>query len=207
MSVFRQTKGVAEGRSESRSFRIISLISASLTIALGLLTFIGWISGLPLRASVRAKYIPMAPSTAFCFSLIGIGLIVHLLSAAPRWLPRAFASLVLAMACGKLVEISGGFHFGIDAWFVRNPELFGAVPTGRMAPMTALNFVFIATGLLALTGKQPAKFAGPLGALATVIGAVVLVATGTERHCFMAAIPFRSRFPPPAVFFYRGSAL
>src|SRR6266699_2285203 len=174
MRVFRQTKGVAEERCESRSFRIIPLICASLTIALGLLTFIGWTSGLPLLASVRATYIPMASSTAFCFSLIGIGLIVHLLRAALRWLPRAFASLVLAMACAKLVEVFGGFHFGIDAWFVRNPELFGAVPTGRMAPMTALNFVFIATGLLALTG-QPAKFAGPLGALATVIGAVVLV--------------------------------
>src|SRR5438045_8723170 len=44
-----------------------------------------------------------------------------------------------------------------------------------MAPMTAINFLFIGTGLLALTGNQPAKFAGPLGALATVIGAVVLV--------------------------------
>jgi hypothetical protein len=59
MPLFRQTKGVAEERSESRSFRIISLISASLTIALGLLTFIGWISGLLLLASVRAKYIPL----------------------------------------------------------------------------------------------------------------------------------------------------
>jgi hypothetical protein len=44
-----------------------------------------------------------------------------------------------------------------------------------MAPMTALNFVFVATALLTLTGTQPAKLAGPLGALATVIGAVVLV--------------------------------
>ena len=79
------------------------------------------------------------------------------------------------MACAKLIEVLGGFNFGIDAWFVRNPEHFGAVPTGRMAPMTALNFVFIATGLFALTGKQPAKFAGPFGALATIIGAVVLV--------------------------------
>src|SRR5436190_14118809 len=175
MPVFRQTKGVAEERSESRSFRIILLICATLTIALGLLTFIGWISGLPLLASVRATYIPMAPSTAFCFSLIGIGLIVHLLRAALRWLPRAFASLVLAIAIAKLVEIFGGFHFGIDAWFVRNPELFGAVPTGRMAPLTASNLVFTAIALLALTGTQPAKFGGPLGALATLIGALVLV--------------------------------
>jgi serine phosphatase RsbU (regulator of sigma subunit) len=92
-----------------------------------------------------------------------------------RWMPRALASFVLAMACAKLIEFLGGFNFGIDAWFVRNPEHFGAVPTGRMAPMTALNFVFIAIGLFALTGKQPAKLAGPLGALVTVIGAVVLV--------------------------------
>src|SRR5947208_1107305 len=63
----------------------------------------------------------------------------------------------------------------MSAWIGRNPELFEAVTTGRMAPMTALNFVFIATGPLALTGSQPAKIAGPLGALVTVIGAVVLV--------------------------------
>jgi serine phosphatase RsbU (regulator of sigma subunit) len=74
-----------------------------------------------------------------------------------------------------LVEIFGDLNFGIDPWFVRTPGLFGAVPTGRMAPMTAINFLFIGTGLLALTGKQPAKFAGPLGALAAVVGAVVLV--------------------------------
>jgi len=173
--VFRQTKGVTEERSERRSFRTIALICASLTIGLGLLTFVGWISGLLLLASVRAKYIPMAPSTALCFSLIGIGLIVHLRRATLRWLPRACAAIVLAMACAKLIEVLGGFNFGIDALFVRNPEHFGAVSTGRMAPMTAVNCVFIATGLFALTGKQPAKFAGPLGALATVIGAVVLV--------------------------------
>ena len=72
MPVFRQTKGVGEERSERGSFRAIPLICASVTIALGLLTFIGWISGLLLLASVRAKYIPMAPSTALCFSLIGM---------------------------------------------------------------------------------------------------------------------------------------
>ena len=164
-----------EERSESRSFRIIPLICALLAIALGLLTLIGWISGVPLLASVRANYIPMAPSTAFCFTLVGVGLIAYLLKAALRWIPRVVASVVLAVACAKLVEIFGDLNFGIDPWFVRNPGLFGAVPTGRMAPMTAINFLFIGTGLLALTGKQPAKFAGPLGALAAVIGAVVLV--------------------------------
>src|SRR2546430_5539599 len=85
MPVFRQTKGVTEEGSERRSFRTIPLICASLTIALGVLTFIGWISGLLLLASVRAKYIPMAPSTALCFSLIGLGLIVPLRRPRLRW--------------------------------------------------------------------------------------------------------------------------
>src|SRR5438045_5770477 len=133
---------MAEEPPAGQRFRIIPLLCASLTIALGLLTFIGWISGLPLLASVRAKYIPMAPSTALCFSPIGIGLISYIWKSALRWIPRAGACVVLAIAIAKLVEIFGGFHFGIDAWFVRNPELFGAVPTGRMAPLTASNLVF-----------------------------------------------------------------
>src|ERR1041385_2800079 len=147
---------MAELPPKGRSFHIIPSICGSLTIALGLLTFIGWISGLPLLASVRAKYIPMAPSTALCFSVIGIGLIVHIWKPTLRSIPRFGACLVLAVACTKLIEIIGRFHFGIDAWFVRNPELFGAVPTGRMAPLTASNFVFIAIALLALTGRRPA---------------------------------------------------
>ena len=161
-------------RSASRSLRVVALACASLTVVLGLMTFIGWISAMPLLASVRAKYIPMAPSTALCFSLIGSGLLIHLLRPAWRWIPRVAAGLVLVMAIAKLVEIIGGFKFGIDAWFVRNPGLFGAVPTGRMAPLTALTFVFTAAGLLALTGKHAGKSAGAAGALVTVIGAVVL---------------------------------
>src|SRR5438046_7855525 len=102
---------MAEEPPAGQRFRIIPLLCASLTIALGLLTFIGWISSLLLLASVRAKYIPMAPSTALCFFLIGIGLIVHLRRAALRWPPWALASFVLAMACAKLVEVLGGFEF------------------------------------------------------------------------------------------------
>ena len=159
----------------SGGFRTVPLVCASLTVSLGLMTFIGWISGLPLLASVRAKYIPMAPSTALCFSLLGIGLLRQLQRPPLRWLPRMLTAVVLISACAKLVEVLTGLRFGIDAWFVRNPGRFGAVPTGRMAPMTALNFVFTALGLLALTGSKPKKWAGWLGALATVVSAVVLV--------------------------------
>src|SRR6266567_3416539 len=90
------------GKAATGVARVLPLLCATLAVCLGLMTFVGWTSGLSLLASVRAKYIPMAPSTALCFSLLGIGIIVHLLRAAPRWLPRAFALLVLAMACGEI---------------------------------------------------------------------------------------------------------
>ncbi len=156
-------------------YRSIALGCASLTLVFACLTFIGWISGLPLLASVRARYIPMAPSTALCFTLLGVGLILFARGITPRLFPRLLASAVLVVGLTKLIEFMGGYHFGIDAWFVRNPEMFGAVPTGRMAPMTALTFLFSGFGLLALTLPAVRRSAGILGALTVVISAVVLV--------------------------------
>ncbi len=165
---------MSEERPASRRFLTISLTCASLTVALGLMTFIGWISAMPLLASVRANYIPMAPSTALCFAMIASGLLIQVRRPDWRLVPRILATLVLVMAAAKLIEIIGGFRFGIDAWFVRNPGKFGAVPTGRMATMTALTFVFTATGLLGMTGKHAGKWVGAAGALVAVIGTVIL---------------------------------
>jgi serine phosphatase RsbU (regulator of sigma subunit) len=159
----------------SRPLRSVALTCGSLTIALGLLTIIGWSAGLPLLASVRAKYIPMAPSEAFCFSLLGIGLIDHLRRGHAIWLPRILAEAVLILVCSKLAELLAGWHFSIDAWFIRNPGMFGAVPTGRMSPITALNFVFLTLGLFTLTSTPTRRHASVFGALAIVISAVVLI--------------------------------
>ncbi len=162
--------------SEWRSgIRNVPLLCTSLAVAFSLMTFLGWITGMPLLASIRAKYIPMAPSTALCFSLLGCGMVVHLLRPRLGWAARLPAVLVLVMVTAKIVEIFGGYHFGIDAWFVRNPELFGGVPTGRMSPMTAATFVIAAAGLLALTWHRTEKWACPLGAAATVTSVIVIV--------------------------------
>jgi serine phosphatase RsbU (regulator of sigma subunit) len=161
------------GSSASRS-RVLALACASLAVVLGLLTFAGWISGFAILASVRAKYIPMAPSTALCFSLLGIGLILQLTRPALRWLACLLSVIVFAIACAKLVEFLGGINFGIDAWFVRNPGKFGAVPTGRMSPITAASFVVAAAGLLSLAQICLQKLAGAFGAIVTAVATVVV---------------------------------
>lgn len=116
----------------------------------------------------------MAPSTALCFSLIGIGLVLHLARSAQRWLASLLSAIVFTIACAKLAEFFAGINFGIDAWFVRNPGKFGAVPTGRMSPITAANFIFTAAGLLALAQTRLRKSAGIFGAVAAAAATVVV---------------------------------
>ena len=128
-----------EEGSESRSFRIIPLICALLAIALGLLTLIGWISGVPLLASVRANYIPMAPSTAFCFTLIGVGLIAHLLKAALRWIPRVVASVVLAVELLALAGVRGGRTAELVLAKAAATSSWGAVTTQNVLLVTGEN--------------------------------------------------------------------
>lgn len=187
--------------------RIIPLVCASLAVALGLLTFIGWITAMPLLASVRANYIPMAPSTALCFSLIGCGLILHV--SRPRWgvVIRFLAGVVLILVCAKFVEILGGYRFGIDAWFVRDPDMFGAVQTGRMAPLTALNFLFVASSLVFLTTSWRTTPACALAALATVISAVVLVGYWYGTPLLYGGMIIPVALPTACAFFLVGTGI
>jgi serine phosphatase RsbU (regulator of sigma subunit) len=179
---------------QSKALRFVALICALFAVVLGLLTFTGWISGLSILASMRAKYIPMAPSTALCFSLIGLGLVTQLMRPALRWLPCLLSVVVLAIACAKLGELLAGTNFGIDAWFVRNPGKFGAVPTGRMSPITAANFVFTAAGLLSLAQSRFHKLTGTFGALAAIVALVVLIG-----YCYGTPLLYGGTIVPVAL--------
>jgi hypothetical protein len=50
-----------------------------------------------ILASVRTKYIPIAPSTALCFSLIGLGLIMQIVRPSLRWKACLLSLTVLAI--------------------------------------------------------------------------------------------------------------
>src|ERR1700751_1500700 len=104
-----------------RTFQSLSRWCAVIAVLLGLACFAGWISGFPMLASVRAKYIPMAPSTALCFTLLGCGLVIHGWWPSQRWFVRLCSLVPIIMALAKLIEFAGGYQFGIDAWFVRHP--------------------------------------------------------------------------------------
>lgn len=162
----------------SAFYRRIAFIGALATLTLGVITLIAWMSGFHLLASVRAHYIPMAPSTALCFALLGGALLVQLRSKGGR-AGRCFlvfaAAVVAAVAVLKLTEFGTGRSFGLEELLVRNPEMFGLVPTGRMAPITAGNFLLAGMALILWAFRPMSRAAGGTAFAMVMVSLVVLL--------------------------------
>ncbi len=172
------TKNYGPAVPRGRFCHRVALVGSALALGLGLLTIVGWSSGWHVLASVRAKYIPMAPSTALGFVFLGAALFAH--SRWPGGRPARILSLVgallaTALAITKLIEFSTGVRFGIEELLVRNPEMFGAVPTGRMSPITASNFLLAGTATLSLLFKRIRRLAGVLASAVTAVSALVVL--------------------------------
>lgn len=156
-------------------YRQISFVCALMTGVLGALTLVGWVSGLEVLASIRTTYIPMAPSTALAFTLLGW---VMLLRGHPQFRrPIALVMLLVVgiVAAGKLLEFFSGVSLGVEEWLVADPAMFGEVRTGRMSPITALNFLLICVAILALLKGRLRLWAGPAAAVVLAISSVVVL--------------------------------
>src|SRR3954470_2710277 len=83
--------------------------------ALGTLTVLGWITGIEALASVRAKYIPMAPTTALAFAILSAGLLAQgRAHVAWRYVAAICEGLVAVLALAKGLEFLAQTSFGID---------------------------------------------------------------------------------------------
>ena len=140
----------------------IAVVAAGIvTAAIGLLAMLGWILKIPLLASFGTNLIPMAPSTALLFILMGIS--VSLRNCMPQNRGLSFVSLSI----GSLVAITGlvlfisslaGYYPRIEhLGFSINSTLNG-FPVGHMSPSTAICFLACALSFL-LTFSQPAQHA------------------------------------------------
>jgi serine phosphatase RsbU (regulator of sigma subunit) len=155
----------------------VALVCALLTVVLGLLTIVAWTTGWHILASGRSKYIPMAPSTALGFLLLGTALFLQAnpsTKRAGRPLLMANVSLALAFPLLKLLEFFTGIQLRIEEWLVRDPAMFGSVPTARMSPVTASTFLLAGSAMAALVVASLRRWAGFLAA-ATVIIALLII--------------------------------
>lgn len=144
-----------------------------LNIAIGLSVLAGWMLNIGLLTSMLPGGVAMKPNTAIAFCLAGASLFLFIWEPAKpnRWAKRmavALAAVVLVGGILTLLEYTAGFNVGIDNLVFGDrfsaPVRVGLARAatsgaagytpGRMAPITAFNFVALGIALLFLHARR-----------------------------------------------------
>lgn len=167
---------------KSHSLGRISLFGAAGAMVVALMGLLAYVPGLRLLGSIREDYIPMAPSTAVSFIVLGS----ILLAMVRRSLSNA--SLVIFGVLAALVSLFGGLEvtghligrgLNFEHTLVPAAGHLGEVPIARMSPATGALFFLAGLAVLALVlrrrlpyrwGRYLGHFGGSLGSLVLGIG-------------------------------------
>src|SRR3989304_401935 len=156
-------------------------ICAGIAGGIALVALAGWQMNARFLAGQWDTYIPMAPSTALAFLLLGGALFCYARWPAQR-LSRRFAlaavSLASLLALLVLAQFISGIDLGVEQALARTNELFGRAALGRMSPLTATAFLLENAALfILLIGQRWPNApiaAALLAVIATAINFVVL---------------------------------
>jgi PAS domain S-box-containing protein len=161
----------------------------------------GWVFKAPWLAAFGSGKIPMAPSTAVLFLLLGSALFFQ-----ARWRddrrPGTWATLAggvsLAAALILLASSSKGIYFQLETLGFSTGETVAGAPVGHMSPLTAACFALIATSFLLWrhSGGRSFWIGAFWGAasLAALVGVALILA-----YLFGAPILYGSGLVPPAL--------
>ena len=160
----------------------ISSICCGLTIGMGAIALLGWLSELRILASISHNYIPMAPNTAVAFIAMGTAAIaLHCRPLHPifRWTSSLISVCVAILGILILLHYANLIAFDGNGLILKGShELFGNVPVGSMSSLTAGGFILAGASLFLLTLpalKKPVRnVASCLATTVTVVGCVVV---------------------------------
>ncbi len=130
-----------------------------LPIGIGILVLIGWASDNETLKSVVPGYITMKANTAIGFILLGLSCFL-LKSEKPKKTQFIFAGicsfLVFQIGLLTLLQYFYHFNFGIDEFFFKDlAGLSGRFPPGRLAPITAIEFLILPIAII--LGRSSSK--------------------------------------------------
>ncbi|MEW6094110.1 MAG: PAS domain S-box protein, partial [Chloroflexota bacterium] len=136
---------------QGRLFNIITQVCGLLAAGLGIIALLGWIFGLPLLSSFGTNLIPMAPSTASLFALLGVT--VFLCSYWPESLFVRISGLGISIlgavfALSLLVLSSWGIYLEAEYLGLPISGSLNDVPVGHMSPVTATLFLLLSLSFL-----------------------------------------------------------
>jgi len=149
---------------------------AGALIVLGLSVLIGWTAKLTPLLTVLPGRISMKPNTAFCFLFAGLAifnLTRQAATRASRIRAMLFAIVVIALGALTLFEYGIGRDLGIDQLLFKDPIQFPF--PGRMAHITALNFLLAGVSLLLLARSESQATTSQLLSLLTGLSALLAI--------------------------------
>ena len=166
--------------------------AGAFALAVGLLVLIGWGADIRALRQPIPGSVPMNPTTALCFALLGLSFFV----ARPRlWLVRLLVVVPILVGAVKFVDLMAGWDSGIDRQIF--PGMLvgpGTLNVNAMAPNTALNFVLIGIGIW-LTGIGRRRGV-PLAQLAAILS-ILLCFTALLGYAYgaLSLYQVRAYFP------------
>lgn len=132
---------------------------SAMTFAIAMAAFAGWIFTIPVLATFGEGLIPMAPSTALVFLMLGAAGVLSSIfrdsqrtRSAARWLILPCIPLTALL----LVLSSFGTFLPIERLGVAPSATLGSYPVGHMSPITAVAFLALSIlGLIHLSNVPP----------------------------------------------------
>ena len=124
-----------------------------MTVGIGVLSLIGWAFGSTIITGMSNRYVPIAPSTALCFSILSASFLFYLLhseNSTRRMVAALCAFLTLLICSILLISFFMGITFEAEHLGFTLPKRFALFPIGHMSPMTATNFIAASIGVLLL---------------------------------------------------------
>ena len=135
-------------------------ICSILTICISLLVLTGWVFDISFFKTIIPGYISMKANTAIALFCLAISLFFfedvekYNTHRPTRWTSTFFAFLTFLIGALTLAQYLFDTNFGIDEFLFIDPVRPGArFPAGRLAPITAINFIFMALGLYLSSSK------------------------------------------------------
>ena len=169
---------------------ILGTAVAAVVAVAGLL---GYVPGLRVLSSVRPDYVPMAPSSAFCFLVLSAVLYVQSRQPRPGRGRGALAAPALLVAVFSLLNFIGtiaGMDLSLEGRLVPEAGRLGNIPIGRMSPATAVAFVLAGLGaFLLLLRSRGSRKRRAFGHLASSLGVVTALAGATVLQAYIYGMP------------------
>jgi len=144
-------------------------VAASAVAAHGVIVLIGWAMAWPLLVRPPLDFIPMAPSTALAFLVLGVALFARVVWERSAGVRVTVSVLAWTVALAAFVNLA--FPARLDELLGGAGGDFGRVQLGVMSPVTA-GALLVLSAALALYGLRTA-YASVGATLAALVGATV----------------------------------